>query len=114
MSVGKIINQQFLGYHMFGEGFIYVFFPVNSAGMWRFLDCCGLLRFAIDIWAISKTYSDLSIQCRTVTQVHPVLWVYGRHDGSMLSMAQYGSVMNVWIEDSGHIFGRMIGTGFWT
>jgi len=26
MSVGKTINQQFLGYHMFGEGFIYVFF----------------------------------------------------------------------------------------
>ena len=64
MSVEKMINQQFLGYHMFGDGFIYVFFPVNSAGMCRFLDCYGLLRFAIDIWAISKTYSDLSIQCR--------------------------------------------------
>ena len=57
--------------------------------MCRFLDCYGLLRFAIDIWAISKTYSDLSIQCRTVTQVHTVLWGYGRHDGSMLSMAQW-------------------------
>ena len=88
MSVGKMINQQFLGYHMFGEGFIYVFFPVNSAGMCRFLDCYGLLRFAIDIWAISKTYSDLSIQFRTVTKARTVLWGYGRHDGSMLSMAQ--------------------------
>ena len=89
MSVGKMINQQFLGYHMFGEGFIYVFFPVNIAGMCRFLDCYGLLRFAIDIWAISKTYSDLSFQFRTVTKVHPVLWGYGRHDSSMLSMAQW-------------------------
>jgi len=72
MSVEKMINQQFLGYHMFGEGFIYVFFPVNSARMCRFLDCSGLLRFAIDIWANSKTYSDLSIQCRTVTKVRTV------------------------------------------
>ena len=28
--------------------------------------------------------------------------------------AQHGSVMNVWIEDSDHIFGRTIGTWFWT
>ena len=89
MSVGKMINQQFFGYHMFGEGFIYVFFPVNSAGMCRFLDCYGLLWFAIDIWAISKAYSDLSIECRTVTKVRTVLWGYGRREGSMLSMVEW-------------------------
>ena len=103
MSVGKMINQQFLGYHMFGECFIYVFSP------W-FLYCYGLLRFAIDIWAISKTYSDLSIQFRTVTKARTVLWGYGRHDGSMLSMAQWWtSGLRILTT----FFGRMIGTWVW-
>ena len=45
MSVGKVINQQFVGYHMFGEGFIYVFFPwtvLVCAGSWIVMDCCDL------------------------------------------------------------------------
>ena len=92
MSVGKMINQQFLGYHMFGEGFIYVFFPVNSAGMCRFLDCYGLLRFAIDIWAVSKTYSDLSIQFRDSDKsAHCSVGIRQ----ARRFHAQYGSVMNV-------------------
>ena len=39
MSVGKMINQQFLGYHMFGEGFIYVFFPVVLGLLWIVAIC---------------------------------------------------------------------------
>ena len=39
MSVGKRINQQFLGYHMFGEGFIYVFFPVVLGLLWIVAIC---------------------------------------------------------------------------
>ena len=63
------------------------------------MDCCDL---RLTFGAVSKTYSDLSIQFRTVTKARTVLWGYGQ---ARRFHAQYGSVMNVWIEDSDHIFG---------
>ena len=128
MWVGrKWFTSKLWGYPIFAEGFIYVFFPVKPAGSWIVL---GLFwTVAICDWHLGNQqdiYWLFHEKRRTVT-CDTEMNFSGDSTGVWIGQDMFFSCLpgttvlcSVWLSDERpngwlcFIFGRMMGTWFWT